>query len=99
MRSRLLRGLGRGGQANDGGAVRQRDQMLPADDVLDFGQRLLVVRQDLIRGELVLLERADDVAIIGRGKMPLLRDLGRQLLHVALHLSEALMRQLSKLLR
>ncbi len=55
MRGRLLRGLGRGGEANDRGACGQRDQLFRRDDLFDLLKPALVERQNGLAGDLLFL--------------------------------------------
>ena len=94
---RLLRGLGRRRQANDGRAIQQLYQMLPPDNAFDFRQPFLIMRQHLVAGNLVLLQFTNHVAIVGRCQVALFGDLGRDGLHFTLQLREPLMSQARQL--
>jgi hypothetical protein len=56
--------LGGGGDPDPGLAVRQRHQVLAADDGLDLSQPLPVVRQDGAAEELVLLQLPDHLSVV-----------------------------------
>ena len=73
-------------------AIRQGQDLLVADDLLDFLEPLLVMGQDRITDELLFLERLDHVAVVGRWQTLLPGDLGGDVLHLALDLGERLVR-------
>ena len=75
------------------GAVGQRHQILFPDDRFDVLEPLAVVRQDGIADELLLLECADDLAVVTGLQAARCGDLRRQPLHLALDLGEGLVRQ------
>ena len=59
-----------------------------ADDLLELADAALVVREDRLARELLLLQLADHVAVVGRCPSLLLRDQRRQRLHLVLDLLE-----------
>ena len=67
----LLCGLGRRGHAHSGRLVRQRNEVLSPDDLVQGGHHLLVARHQLVTGHLVFLEAEDHLAVVG-GVEPLL---------------------------
>ena len=67
VRRRLLRGLGRGSQADDGRPARQGHELVLGDDVLDRVQPLVEERQDCLARNLLLLQLADHVAVVADG--------------------------------
>ncbi len=89
---RLLRGLGRRGNANSRRPVGQGDNLLVDDNLLDLLQPFLVERQNRSPLELLFFELPHHVAIVARGEMPLLGDPGRNGLHLSLEFGERLMR-------
>ena len=99
MRRRSLRRLGVGGDADAGLAARQRHELLAPDDRFDLREPLAVVRQDRVADQLLLLQLADDVAIVSRRHALRLGDHRRQALHLPLDLVEGLARHLRERLR
>ncbi len=71
---RLHVGRGGGGtlglscDPDPGLAIRQGQDLLVANDLLDLLQSVLVVCQDGVADELVFLEGLDDVTVVGRGQ-------------------------------
>ena len=59
-----------------------------AHDLLEFPDAALVVREDRVADELLLLELANHLAVVGRRPALLLRDQRRQALHLVLDLLE-----------
>ena len=55
--------------AHAGGTIGQGEQVLAAHDVLDLAEALMIEVHDLTAGELVFLEGANDVAVIGGGEV------------------------------
>ena len=84
----LLRGFGGGGDANSRRAIGQRDDLVISDDLLNLLQAIFVEGQDGVADDLLFLELADYVAIVGRGQVALLRDFGGDDFHFALDLGE-----------
>jgi hypothetical protein len=78
-------------------ALGQRDAALAADDLLDLLETGLVVGQDRVADELLLLELADHVAVVGRGDALLARHERGDRLHLVADLHESDARALGDL--
>ena len=96
---RLLRGFSRRREPDDGGAVRQSDQILRNDDLFDFMQAIFEEGQNRLAGDLLLLQFRDYCAIVAGRIAVGFGDLRRQWRHFVLILRKGSVRHLGNLRR
>ncbi len=95
----VWRALGLARDADARRALRQADDPLAADDRLHLLEARLVVGEDRVAHDLLLLELADHVAVVGDGEALLARDERRERLHLVADLHEGDARALDELRR